>query len=153
MNYVVDLVEARSTSLAAVRQRTTFAALSNTIVESLNAVYAFLQGQPQQTRGHNVVVYLDRAPTVEVGVQVSAPFPPAGSILCTSTPSGMTAHTVHRGPYPLLHEAHAAVQDWCREHGKLLAGVSWEVYGDWTEDEAQLLTDVHYLLESREDVR
>jgi hypothetical protein len=54
--------------------------------------------------------------------------------------------TAHLGPYNRLGEAHAAIRKWCADHGHALTGVSWEIYGHWTDDPAQLRTDVFYLL-------
>ncbi len=68
-------------------------------------------GGANQT-GHNIMLYRDDVPNVEVGVQVSGPFderPGAPSEL----PAGRVATTVHRGPYGGLEEAHAAVRAWC----------------------------------------
>ena len=39
-----------------------------------------------------------------------------------------------------------AVREWCAEQGHTLAGPNWEVYGDWTDNPAELRTDVFYLL-------
>ena len=55
--------------------------------------------------------------------------------------------TTHQGEYGGLYAANAAVSAWCRAHDRPLAGPSWEVYGHWHEDPAQLRTDVYYLLQ------
>jgi effector-binding domain-containing protein len=67
-------------------------------------------------------------------------------VICSSTPAGLVATAVHLGPYNRLGEAHAAVHKWCADHGHVLAGPSWELYGHWTDDPAQLRTDVFWLL-------
>jgi effector-binding domain-containing protein len=67
--------------------------------------------------------------------------------VCAVIPGGMVATVVHMGPYQKLPEAHAAVRGWCAEHGHALAGPSWEIYGDWTDNPAELRTDVFYLLQ------
>ena len=97
MPYQVDVVEATPTLLAAVRKQTTF--------ESLDVVYTFLKTAPVRQRGQNVIVYLDDLPTVEVGVQVSSEFRPTDSVVCSSTPGGLSARTVHIGPYATLPKA------------------------------------------------
>jgi hypothetical protein len=37
-----------------------------------------------------------------------------------------------------LHGAHDAIHQWARSHGRTLAGVSWEIYGDWSDDRRSL---------------
>jgi effector-binding domain-containing protein len=47
---------------------------------------------------------------------------------------------------PAMKPAHAAIHQWVRENGRKLAGPSWEVYGDWSDDPAKLRTDIFCLL-------
>jgi effector-binding domain-containing protein len=58
------------------------------------------------------------------------------------------AMTTHHGDYGRMSEANAAILAWCRANGRLRAGPSWEVYGHWHEDPAQLRTEVYYLLQT-----
>ena len=55
--------------------------------------------------------------------------------------------TVHRGPYGRLDDAHRAIRNWCTTMGLRPTKVRWEIYGDWTQDEAQLETEVWYQVE------
>jgi len=55
--------------------------------------------------------------------------------------------TPHWGAYSEMAPAYAALEQWCRAHGRRQAGLSWEVYGDWSDDPAQLRTDSYFLLE------
>lgn len=61
------------------------------------------------------------------------------------------ACTVHLGPYTRLSEAHARIRQWCANHGYLLTGVCWEIYGHWDEswntNPSKIRTDVFYLLQ------
>jgi hypothetical protein len=45
------------------------------------------------------------------------------------------------GDYSLLGPAHQAVVDWCKAEGQRLAGVSWEVYGHWSDDPSKRRTE------------
>jgi hypothetical protein len=54
----------------------------------------------------------------------------------------------HLGDYGRLGDANAAIQAWCRANNRVRAGASWEVYGHWHADPAQLRTDVYYLLQA-----
>jgi effector-binding domain-containing protein len=83
---------------------------------------------------------------VDFGVEVVRPFERAGDVHATETPAGEVALAVHVGRYDGLGKTHAAIQAWCAEHGRPLAGKSWEVYGDWTDDESKLETTIAYLL-------
>lgn len=56
--------------------------------------------------------------------------------------------TTHVGDYRALPEANAAIQAWCRAHGRQPAGPSWDVHGHWNDDPAKLRTDVYYFLQS-----
>jgi DNA gyrase inhibitor GyrI len=79
------------------------------------------------------------------GVQVIRPFSDAGEVVCTETPAGEVAMTTHIGNYGKLAGAHAAINSWRAASGRTSA-CSWEIYGDWTDDEAKLETQVVYLL-------
>ena len=115
-------------------------------MQLLDQVNAFLKRGGATQDGHNVMLYKDRVPNVEVGVQVTGPFAPAGSVVPSTLPAGEAATTVHRGPYDRLDDAHQAIHAWCASNGRELAGPRWEVYGDWHEDPADLETEVYYLL-------
>lgn len=112
----------------------------------LDEVYAFVRAGGATLNGHNVMLYLDDVPNVEVGVQVTGPFESAGRVIPSVLPAGEVASTVHRGPYEALEEAHVALKAWCGSHRHALTGVRWEIYGDWHDDPADLETEVCYLL-------
>ena len=107
-------------------------------------------------RGLNIIVYrgqpgVDLLATaegipLEIGVQVPASFAGDGKILCSSTPGGRVAAVTHMGPYDQMASAYDALKKWCRERGESFAGPSWEVYGHWNEDPAQVRTDIYFLL-------
>jgi effector-binding domain-containing protein len=84
---------------------------------------------------------------LECGVEVSQPFDGNDRVVCSSTPGGLVATTVHLGPYHRLGEAHEAVLQWYSKQKLALAGPFWELYGHWTDDPAKLRTDVFYLLQ------
>lgn len=119
-------------------------------------VYAKLAELGVSGLGHNVVVYhaggdarWDVPPgiRIEVAVELSAPLATEIAPLArSSTPGGRAATTRHFGPYQDLPQAHMAVHAWCRETGRTMTGLNWELYGDDTEDPSQLITDVFYEL-------
>jgi effector-binding domain-containing protein len=112
----------------------------------LDDVYACLRRNGAGGQGGNVMLYLEDAGAVEVGVELISACTLDGSVIRSALPAGPVAWTVHRGPYDQLGRAHARLTRWCAEQGRELAGPRWEVYGDWREDPAELETEVYYLL-------
>jgi effector-binding domain-containing protein len=83
---------------------------------------------------------------VDFGVEVSRPFEPAGEVYDTATPSGMVAMAVHIGPYDRMKETHDVIHAWSTANNREFAGQSWEIYGDWIDDQSKLETTIFYLL-------
>jgi effector-binding domain-containing protein len=131
---------------AVVAQATTWDEFPSLWGALLDEVYAFVRSGGTTQTGHNVMLYRDDVPNVEVGVQVDGPFAPSGRVVPSELPAGRVASTVHRGPYDGLGAAHQAVLQWCAAHEHPLTGTRWEVYGDWREDPRELETEVCHLL-------
>jgi effector-binding domain-containing protein len=144
--YEVRAERAGPRALAAIRAQTAPGRLAADIIRLLDIVWPVLRGQGIPT-GHNVVVYRDGALTVDVGVEVLAPFSGDGDVQPSATPSGEVATTAHFGDYAQLGAAYAALERWCAANGRRPAGVNWEVYGDWDDDPDKRRTDVYFLLE------
>lgn len=98
----------------------------------LDAVWSFLASAPEglHTHGHNVMLYKDGVPNVEVGVLVNGPFEPAGDVRPSHTPGGLVARATHTGPVARLGETYEAIHAWCSRHGYRPDGPRWEIYGD-----------------------
>lgn len=114
----------------------------------VDQVWAFIRGRSLTGHGHNVWVYrhFDQGEVdVEIGVQLEPPFDCDGDVVQSQTPAGVAAHAFHYGEYDRLPEVHAGLVAWCAEQGHRLAGVSWEVYGDWSDDPAKRRTDIYHL--------
>jgi len=144
----VRVVDVGPRPTAVVRATTTWQEFPSLWRPLLDDVWAFLRSPdcPVRVAGHNVMLYLDDTPTVEVGVGVSGPFPPVGRVEPSLLPDGRVATYTLRGPYDGLGAAHRTVIEWCRAHGHEITRTRWEVYGDWHDDPAQLETEVCYLL-------
>src|SRR5215472_11824529 len=80
--------------------------------------------------GHNIMLYKDDVPNVEVGVQVSGSFPAAGHVVASMLPGGFVATAMHTGPIAEIGGTHRAVCEWSKANGYRLAGPHWEIYGD-----------------------
>jgi effector-binding domain-containing protein len=138
-----------SRHLAVVRDRRSRSQLGGQLLPLLDRVYAAVKAGRIAKGGHNVFVYRDGTEdhvTVEIGIEVAAPFDALDGVACSQTPSGDVVSTVHVGAYSGLGAAHDALVGWCRQSDVARAGVWWEVYGDWHEDPAQVETEVFQLL-------
>jgi effector-binding domain-containing protein len=146
MEYHVEVKQLDSQATAVVRRCARADELARVIPEGCGLVWGVLKAIPFRGAGRHVAVYWDGQINLEVGVEVDAPFPGHGEVVASQTPAGMAATVAHFGPYDRLGEAHAAIRKYCSDHGHVLAGPNWEIYGHWNDDPAQLRTDVFYLL-------
>jgi effector-binding domain-containing protein len=99
----------------------------------LDKVWSFLRGGAPEglyQHGHNIMLYKDDVPNVEVGVQVSRSFDPAGQVVASALPGGLVATATHTGPIAGIGDTHQAVREWSKANGYRLAGPCWEIYGD-----------------------
>jgi len=151
----VSIETVRQQPLAAVIERVAMGDIGSRVGPNLGKITSFLTAYPEYALGkpHAVFVYRgkDNKPSdgmiaVEYAMEVERPFPPSGDIKCTSTPAGRVASAMHSGSYHLLPETHGAVQRWCAQNGHTLAGIDWEIYGDYSDDPSKLETKVCYLL-------
>lgn len=146
---LVSVVRLEPTFIAAVRHRTTFAALPREIRSYFDIVHAAVRDGTVKPSGRNVAIYRNASEhgvDVECGVRVATKFADIGPVECRELPRGEAATTTHWGAYERLAEAHDRVTAWAAESGRALAGVVWEIYGDWNEDPAMVRTDVYHLL-------
>jgi effector-binding domain-containing protein len=136
----VEVVEAAPFVIAASGEQTSRSDLSNAIRRCLDAVYEQVRSGTVVQTGHNVVVYLDGALAIVAGVVVAGAFPAASAVRPFVVPGGPVVQAMHVGPYQRMGEAHGAIDAHCAANGLDRTGLSWEVYGDWHEDESRLET-------------
>ena len=148
----VTVAPVQPRTLAAVRRQVARGAVASAWKPALDQVWAFLGTQPGlRTDGHNIFLY--QHPTrpedpmlVDFGVEVTRSFTPSGEVHEATTPAGEAAIALHRGAYDQLARTHEAIHQWARSHHRTFAGQSWEIYGDWSSEPANLETTVFYLL-------
>jgi effector-binding domain-containing protein len=152
MSYEIVTRTVNPQPLAAVRRRVLIGEVGRAWKPALDLVWEFLRRhEGLRTDGHNCFLYHhppggETAMDVDFGVQVVRPFANEGEIICTETPAGEVVMTTHVGSYAGLAAAHNALHSWRAATGRAFGGCSWEIYGDWTDDEAKLETQVVYLL-------
>ena len=152
MNYQVVTRTVSSQPLAAVRRRVRIGDVGRAWKPALDLVWDFLRRHESlRTYGHNCFLYHhpqhgEAVMLVDFGVQVIRPFENEGEVICTQTPAGEVAITTHIGSYAKLAAAHQAINSWCAATSRAVGASSWEIYGDWTDDETKLETQVVYLL-------
>ena len=139
MDYIVQAVQVAAQPIQLVYGQTTKATLPRDIRKLFDEFYAGFK----EKGGLNIVFYSGSgvAGEFEIGCGVQREF--GGNAV---TPAGLVATTVYFGPYNLMAPAHEAIHRWARESGHTLAGPSWEVYGHWSDDPAELRTDIFYLV-------
>jgi effector-binding domain-containing protein len=147
MEDAVSIVATSATPTAVIRETTTWERFPTLWGELLDEVWTFVRGSEVQA-GRNVMLYLDGVPSVEVGVEVAAPFTPSGRVTASALPQGRAATTVARGAPSRegIAAAHAAVVEWCEANGHPRTGVRWEVYDHWRDDPDRFETNVYWLL-------
>lgn len=149
-HYEVRETIVASRPVAGVRARVPCGRVSREFGRYLDQVYAAARGGSVLLDGQNIFIYRssdDEQLTVDFCVGVTAPFAGIGAVVPLETPRGVAAMTTHHGDYGGLRLANEAITAWCRANDRVLAGTSWEVYGHWHPDPAQLHTDVYYLLQ------
>ncbi|GEM_PF-6016199 len=151
MEYEIRTERAAAMQFAAVRDRATFADLSEKILRHVGTVIQSLRAADIPF-GRCIVLYgdhEDKTPAgfaIAVGWEVDVPFTDASAGISTiQTPAGEVASTVHIGPYSDLHKAHAAIHRWCEQQGLRRMVANWEVY-DHQREGRPVRTDVYYLL-------
>src|SRR5579859_7789411 len=89
------------TPTAVVAAATTWAEFPSLWGQLLGEVWGFLRGGAPPglyKQGHNVMLYKDDVPNVEVGVQVNGSFEPVGHVVPSTFPGGLAATATHTGP-------------------------------------------------------
>jgi effector-binding domain-containing protein len=121
------------TPTAVVTAATTLAEFPKIWGRMPDTVWGFLRGSAPEglyRQGHNIMLYKDDVPSVEVGVQVSGSFAPAGDVVASALPGGLVATATHTGPIAGIGGTHHAVCELSKANGYRLAGLRWEIYGD-----------------------
>ena len=146
MSHNVRIEDAKAEPLAIVRRRAAQAELKTVIPAACGDVWNRARAHAVDRPSRMVALYLDDVMNIEVGVEVTDAFAGFEDLPRSATPAGRVAAVTHIGGYERLHDAHAAIHSYCKDHGHRFAGPSWEVYGHATADPADMRIDIFYLL-------
>jgi effector-binding domain-containing protein len=144
-----SVVEVEARRLLAVQRRIAWNRIGEVAMPALDQVWASIRGRGIEGFGHNVFLYTNTGrdgADAGFGVEVPPSVEPADGLVIMETPAGQAATLTHWGSYDGLRAANQRLLAWCDEHQHQLSGVSWEVYGDWSDDPAKLRTDIFYRL-------
>lgn len=149
MSSEFDIVEVQPVTLAVTEAFVAMAEIPQRIPGMFDLVYGWLPASGLERTGNDYAVY-DRFTQDEMrlraGFQVSERFSDSEKVQCTELPGGRAAHVTHRGSYGGLADANTRLYEWCVEQSLDMAGICWERYGEWSEDESKLVTDIYILL-------
>jgi effector-binding domain-containing protein len=134
----------RAVPTAVIAETTTWAEYPQVWRRLLDEVWSVVRTDARIAPGRNVMLYKDDTPSVEVGVEVDAPFEQIGRVVCSSLPAGRVAVTTHRGSFDVAH-AHASVVAACDEWGLERLGPRWEIYGHWNKPGDEEV-EIYYLV-------
>jgi effector-binding domain-containing protein len=145
----VSVKTVEPTPTAVVIAATTWAEFPKIWGPMLDKVWTFLRSDAPESlykQGHNVMLYKDDVPNVEVGVQVNGSFDPVGPVVASILPGGLVATATHTGPITEIGDTHAAVCEWSKVNGYQLIGARWEIYGDPDPSTGHFDVDVFWSL-------
>jgi len=127
MHYQVEVGHSEPTYTAVIRNRVRPEELSKFVPAACGEVWSFVRSAGLPKPGRHVALYVgDGQGSVEVGAEVGERFAGNDRVQCSQLPAGRVAKAVHFGPYGRLGEAHAAIREWCNQHGHRLSNVSWK---------------------------
>jgi effector-binding domain-containing protein len=142
---VVELtVEERPTAVIA--ETTTWAEYPRLWPALLSEIWGSVRGNEEIRPGRNVMLYLDDAVHVEVGVEAAGPFEPVGRISPSVLPGGRVVMARLVGSYDEIGSAHRAVVDACVQRGLERLGPRWEIYGHHNDAGPDQEVEVYYLV-------
>jgi AraC family transcriptional regulator len=137
MAYTISKKELAPQPVLVVRRQVRRADIAATIGAELPKVFHHAQQRGIAIAGYPITRYLETTMghvTLETGMRVAAhkgewtATEGGGAVLAETLPGGLTAVTVHSGPYDGLPTAYAALEEWIAAHGFHPAGPPWEAY-------------------------
>ncbi|GAA1958601.1 GyrI-like domain-containing protein [Microbacterium deminutum] len=145
----VTLRTVEPTPTAVVAAVTTWEEFPSAWRPMLDEVWHFLRNEAPSglyRNGHNIMLYKDAVPSVEIGVQVVGGFDSHGRVVASSLPGGLVATATHTGPMAELDLTYRALDEWISQSAYRRVGPHWEIYGDPDRSTGQVDVEVCWLL-------
>jgi effector-binding domain-containing protein len=133
MPYQVEIEEAASQTVAAIRKRTDLSRIGSDIGEGFGALMGAMGREGIGPAGPPLIVYHDvidgeTEGDIEICVPVTRAPSGGGDVYSRELPGGTMATTVHHGPYEEIGTAYQTIMAWISEHGHDPAGPPREIY-------------------------
>lgn len=150
----VELKEVADLCVLGVRFRTSIMKIQGDVGAGFKVIYAYLDELGQPPAGPHLALYygemLDPADfEMELCVPVGSLPDSRGEVVARVLQGGLTASTMHRGPYDRVKEAYDRLDTWIRDNGYRCAGPAREIY--WNDPSRvpgeELLTEVQFPVE------
>jgi len=148
MSLIVSFTTVAARKLAAVRRKVAIGGVGAAWRPALDKVWDFLRRSqacaPTVTTCISLFTTLARAaPTcrwmLDFELSCATRFEPKAKFMAAETPAGEAAVAVHVGSYDRMKRPHDAIHACAaRRTTAPLAGTSWEIYSDWSDDPAKL---------------
>ena len=143
--YTCDLQQSEAVNIAVAETHGPMVEVPANIPVLLEKVATYLTSNGYAPGACYVVYdeFTDDAMRMRAGFAVSQDISESDDVKVMQMPANTTAHTTHYGSYDGIPAAHQAVREWCAANGHEELDMSWEIYGEWYEDESKLVTDIH----------
>jgi AraC family transcriptional regulator len=145
MSYSIESKELKPQPVIVARRRVKRSEIAQTIGGALPAVFEYAQRHGKALASHPFTRYIQMGPglvVIEPGMAIVGPplnaggtggAPATGDAGMSGAiedvlPGGLTAVTMHMGPYDQLVAAYEALETWIHAHGFEPAGAPWENY-------------------------
>ncbi|HEY4361618.1 MAG TPA: AraC family transcriptional regulator [Bryobacteraceae bacterium] len=133
MTYAVSKRELAPQGVLVVRRRIKRSEIAATIAQVLPSIFVYAQQHGIALTGLPFARYSEVGPgllTIEPGMRIAsgAAGSTEGEVRYDTLSGGPAATTMHCGPYELLPEAYAAVEQWMEAAGLKAAPACWESY-------------------------
>lgn len=144
--------------VAAYRTPTTYAEIFTDIPAGFAKTMGFVTNAGLDPVGIPFTLYYqapdaDTPGDIAMCVPVAAAVEASGGVQVIEIEASATASILHRGTYDNMGESYATVSAWIHEHGHRLTGPTREVYlnSPAEVDEGDLLTEIHFPIDSEQD--
>ena len=147
--YQCDVTQSESVNIAIAEIRAPMMEVPAHIPVLLEKVAGYLTGNGYAP-GLCYVVYDDFAAgtmRMRAGFTIDEAISESDEVSVMQLAATTTAHTTHYGSYDGIPAAHQAVREFCVNNNYGQQDLSWEIYTEWHEDDAKLVTDIHVALD------